>query len=286
MRTVSSALESHFAQECTTLATCWKITRTDSTIMGFTDNVEDILFESVTYKASTGFTASAVASQSDMSVDNLDVEGMLDSQAITESDIAAGLYDHAGLEIFMLNYADTSQGKMIIRRGFLGEVSIRRGQFVAEVRGLSQKIQQVIGRTYQPSCDALLGDARCGVNLASFTTSTSVSSVTSSQIFTASALTQDAGYFTGGVVQWTSGNNDGLSMEVKEFLNGQVTLALPMPYAIAVSDSFDIIAACDKTRDTCKSVFNNLDNFRGFPDVPGMDKLLETSGTFTGDGDG
>ena len=93
------------------------------------------------------------------------------------------------------------------------------------------------------------------------------------------ALTQDAGWLTGGEVIWTSGNNDGRRMEVKEFASTQVVLALPMGKSIQVGDTFDIIAGCDKTRETCQSKFSNIINFRGEPDVPGTDKLLTTAGT-------
>lgn len=129
----------------------------------------------------------------------------------------------------------------------------------------------------------MLGDSRCGVNLASFTTSTTVTAVTDNQTFSASSLTQDNGYFVAGEILWISGNNNGLRMEVKGFLNGEVTLALPMANSIQAGDGFDIIAGCDKSDSTCKNVFNNFINFRGFPDLPGQDKMFETSGTFTND---
>jgi len=68
-------------------------------------------------------------------------------------------------------------------------------------------------------------------------------------------------------------------MEVKEFAETTVGLSLPMGKSIQVGDTFDIIAGCDKTRETCHSKFNNIINFRGEPDVPGTDKLLTTAGT-------
>ena len=40
-------------------------------------------------------------------------------------------------------------------------------------------------------------------------------------------------------------------MEVKDFALEQVTLVLPMGSDIAVGDSFDIIAGCDKTASIC-----------------------------------
>ena len=68
-------------------------------------------------------------------------------------------------------------------------------------------------------------------------------------------------------------------MEVKEFASGQLVLALPMGKSIQVGDGFKVIAGCDKTRETCRTKFSNILNFRGEPDVPGIDQLLMTAGT-------
>lgn len=280
-RSLSANLQSHFAGEVTTLATCWKLTRTDAVVKGFTDHVVDIVFDSVTYDAASGFEATAIAGKNDFSVDNLDVTGILDSNEISEPDLMAGLYDFAELEIFVVNYEDLTQGRILLKRGWLGEVRFERGRFVSEVRGLAQKLSQNVGRVYTPTCDAILGDSRCGVTLASFTDGFTVSTVTSNAVFTTTADASDDSYYKGGEVVWLTGNNAGKRMEIKEFIGDTVTLALPMGETIQAGDTLNAIAGCDKLRSTCRSKFSNLVNFRGFPDLPGQDKLLETAGTFT-----
>ncbi len=92
-------------------------------------------------------------------------------------------------------------------------------------------------------------------------------------------MTQAAGYFSGGEVQFLTGANAGRRMEIKEFSNTQITLALPMPNNVAVGDTFNAIAGCDKTISTCIAKFNNAVNFPGEPYVPGMDKMLATAAT-------
>jgi len=280
MKTISDELKAHIAGEVMTLATCWKITRNDATVMGFTDHDADLVIEGLNYVAATGFTPTAVQTTSGFAVDNLDIDGMLDSSAITEADIMAGLYDYAEISVFMVNYTDLTQGKMILRTGWLGEVTFSRNQFVTQVRGLAQSLNQKIGEVYSPNCRALLGDAKCKVDLTSFKFTSTVTGVVNNRVFAASGLTNPTDFFSDGVVKFTSGANAGLQMEVKSYLEGSdITLVLPLPYTIAIGDGFEITAGCDKNFTTCINKFANAINFHGEPDVPGMDAILQTAGT-------
>lgn len=279
MKIVSNTLNTHLASEVTTLATCWKITRRDGVVMGFTEHDQDILYNSVNYLAASGFTPSAVANNSELAVDNLDVEGVIDNDVIAEKDLQAGLYDYAKIEIFMLNYKDISQGDINLRTGWLGEMKFSKNKFIIEVRGLMQSLAQGIGELYSPSCRAKFADSRCKVNVASYTFSGSITSLVNNQIFVDSSRSEAEGYFNAGKITFTSGANNGLAMEVKRFAKKTITLALPMPYDLSVGNSFSLIAGCDKSFGTCVEKFNNATNFRGEPHVPGVDKMLETAGT-------
>jgi hypothetical protein len=46
---------------------------------GFTDHDRDLAFDSVTYRAASGFTATSIEDQLGPTVSNLDVEGALSS---------------------------------------------------------------------------------------------------------------------------------------------------------------------------------------------------------------
>ncbi|WP_291156667.1 DUF2163 domain-containing protein [Hyphomicrobium sp.] len=50
--------------------------------MGFTDFDRDLVFDAVTYKAASGFTATAIEGQLGLAVSNLDVQGALLSDAL------------------------------------------------------------------------------------------------------------------------------------------------------------------------------------------------------------
>ncbi len=279
MKTLSSGLQTHLQSETTTLATCWKLTRTDATVLGFTDHDRDLVVSGVTYKAATGFTPTAIASSDSLSVDNLDVEGMLASGSITDSDIVAGKYDFAEIEIFMVNWSDLSQGTLSLRKGWLGEVTFQHHQFVAEVRGLSQRLSATIGQVYSPTCRAQFGDSRCGIALAAHTVSGTIVSIQNNQVITDTSRTESSGVFTYGKITFTSGQCLGLSSEVKEYQTGILTLIAPMPQLLQAGDQYSLVKGCDKLFATCKGTYNNALNFRGEPHVPGLDRMLETAGT-------
>ena len=218
-----------------------------------------------------------------LDVNNLEVQGFLDSASIVEADITAGLWDYAEINIFQVNYNDLTMGEMDMLRGWIGEVKTGKLVFIAELRSLTQKLQQTIGSLYSPSCRAILGDTQCKVNLASFTFTASATTITNNRQFLASGLVNAANYFDYGILTWTSGLNIGISMEVKTYLVGSVELQLPMPYAVQVGDTFSVVSGCNKVaRDNattgvlgnCKGKFNNIINFRGEPDVPNQDALF------------
>jgi hypothetical protein len=163
-KTLSGGLASHLGQEVTTLATLWRLTRTDGEEFFFTDHDEDIVFEGNTYEAAVGYNRTAVANQVGLAVDNLDVQGFLDSTALTDHELRAGLFDFAEVRVMVVNYVDLAQGVLRLRRGRLGEVLYSdSGIFQTELRGLTQAYSQNIVEIYEPECRADLGDERCMV---------------------------------------------------------------------------------------------------------------------------
>jgi uncharacterized phage protein (TIGR02218 family) len=270
MKTLPPALVSHVAGGLTTLCRCWRINRRDGVVMGFTDGDRDLAFDLVTYKAATGFAATAIEGQLGLAVSNLDVEGALSSAAITEDDLAAGRYDDAEVTVFLVNWADPSQ-RATIRTGHIGQVTRGKLAFTAELRGLAAKLDQPAGRIFQRSCAWDLGDARCGVdiNTAGRRGAGTVSQVIDAFEFVATGLGGIASNaLARGRLVWTNGSNTGLSADIAAHtLSGshRIVISLPMGTAVVVGDSFNAFAGCDRTFSTCRNRFDNAVNFGGFP---------------------
>ena len=279
MKAATAALSAHLGQEVTTLATCWRVTRKDGVEFFFTDHDQDIDFDGQMYKASTSYSRTAIANDSSMAVDNLDVDGVFDAAAITEQDMRAGKFDHAEVRVFLVNWADPAMGALKMRRGWFGEVMLtEQGAFRTELRGMAQALQQRIGEIYSPECRADLGDHRCKVDLAPLTRTGAVTSATDRADFFAmldGAPTPD-GWFNGGALTFTSGENAGRTTEVKSWTaaTGRIELFLAVGYAIAAGDSFTVYPGCDKRLETCIGRYNNVVNFRGEPYVPGIDAMI------------
>jgi len=265
------------SSELTTLATCWKLTLKNGQILGFTNYTENIIYDGISYNAESGFTPTAISSKTGLSVDNLDIEGMLNSEFISEVDITAGKYDFAEIEIFLINYENLSEGILLLRKGWIGEIQLTNGQFTAEIRGLTQKLSTNMGDLFSKLCRADFCDEKCKLNIASVVGI--VSSTTDNRVFTDITRTEENGYFSFGIITFTSGANNGLSMEIKEYYDSGIELMLPMPYDISVNNTYNIRAGCDKQFNTCRDRFNNVINFRGEPHVPGLDEVMKTAGT-------
>ena len=280
MKFLSPALQAHLDDGTTTLSWCWRISRADGVALGFTDHDRALSFDGTDFEPESGFAASEIRAGSELAVDAQDATGVLTSDRITETDILDGRWDNAAVELWRVNWADTSQ-RVLLRRGAVGQIRRGRMAFVAEVRSLAHVLGQTVGRTFQAGCDAALGDTRCGIDLenAIYKGTGVVTDLLRDRAFLASGLSAfDAGWFTSGTLTWTSGANAGRVTEVLAHgLDGNIaslTLLEAPVRAIAEGEGFIARAGCDKRIATCSAKFANVPNFRGFPNIPGQDAVL------------
>ena len=283
MKTLPIGLAAHLATRATTLCWCWRLTRHDGAVFGFTDHDKPLTFDGTAFEASAGFTASDIKDGIGLSVDNLEVTGALTSAALTDDDLSAGRYDDARVEIFRVNWQDVSQ-RVLMRSGSLGEVRRAGTAFSAEVRGLQHYLQQPKGRLYQYTCDADLGDARCGANLTSpaYRGTAAIVTVESPRRFVVWGLDGYAhDVFTRGLASFTSGPAAGTAIEVKSHAKKgsvvRVELWSEAEGPPVIGNTFAITAGCDKRIETCRTRFANAINFRGFPHMPGNAYLTKVA---------
>jgi uncharacterized phage protein (TIGR02218 family) len=276
VRTIPPALQNKLNSGVTTLCRCWRITQRDGTVLGFTDHDEDVTLGAFTCRADTGFAGSEVTARLGLAVGGAEISGALADDALNETDLAAGRYDAATIELFLVDWSEPALN-VPLAKGTLGEVRREGAAFAAELRGLADRLNEESGRRYSASCSADLGDNRCTVDLddAAFRGEGAIVSLGGTSMFTASGLDAfDDGWFTAGRLQWTSGANAGLAVEVKQHRkDGDLVIELwqAMPEMLAAGDAFVVTAGCDKRFATCRDKFDNVMSFRGFPHMPGND---------------
>jgi uncharacterized phage protein (TIGR02218 family) len=292
VKTIASGLVTHMMSEVLTLNVCILITRTDGAKFGYTDCDFDLVVSGQTYKALTGASATQNDGSAAMNVDHAEVLSYLDASEMTEADLMAGKWDDATISMFMVNRKNVSSGTYHMRDGVLGQITVKSpSEFQAELRGLTQFLQKQIGEVITPLCRWDLGSTSqngppgarglCTVNLTPYTiTGVAVTAVSTNQNFTASSLTQAVAYFQAGKVTWTSGLNNGRSMDIQAHGSGGVlVLALPMLNNVQIGDVFTIVPGCQKRLvQDCIGKFNNGINHGGFPYLPGIDKMMRPGG--------
>ncbi len=290
MKTIPIALQSHYNTGQTTVAHAILIKRQDGQLYGFTSHDVSFTMDITSwgfagqtqflFDARQGLEASSIVTTAGLGVDNLELTTLDDGTLFITDDILQGRWRNAEFRIFRYNWSASpvtiANDVETLIRGTFGEITINRDTIKLELRGLTQKLQQPIGSVSTKTCRARLGDSKCTKSLTSFTHTATVTTVTSNSQFTATALTQAAGYFTEGVLTWTSGNNNGISEKVRSHsAGGVISFILPMVRAIQVGDTFSIIAGCNKTLETCRDKFNNVLNFQGEPHRPMVDALIK-----------
>lgn len=280
MRTVPPALQAKLDSGATTLCRCWIVTRNDGVVQGFTDHDEDVVVAGVTCRARTGLTATEASQRLGLAVTGGEFAGALNDDTLNEDALAAGHYDAASVDVRLVDWSAPSLN-VLMTKGVIGEVR-RDGQaFTAELRGLSHRLAEESGRLFTATCSTDMGDAKCGIGLASptYTGRGAVDAIDATSSFQANGLdVYDDGWFTGGKLTWSAGANAGLAIEVKGHRNAEVGVTLSlwqaMPQEIAIGDTFTVTAGCDKRFATCVQKFSNAANFRGFPHIPGNDYIV------------
>ena len=280
MKALDAAFAAHLASGATTLATCWRLTRTDGLVLGFTDHDLPLQFEGTVFLPTGGLDGGEVGARLGGQIDTTEVVGVLRSDAITEDDLLLGRYDGAAVETFRVNWRDPAV-RHLVSHTTIGEITREDGQFRAELRSGQHALNVAKGRLYQSLCDAALGDARCKVDLElpAFRAELEVVDIRDRyRLAVSNASGFEAGWFGFGVARWGTGPRQGISDQILAHarIGGTdvFSFAAPIGDWVQVGDTLTAKAGCDRRFKTCGAKFGNTPNFRGFPHIPGNDFVL------------
>lgn len=264
----------------TTLSGAWIITRRDGQVFGFCDHDRALMVSGVRCEPSAALTASEASASLGMAPDELDAAGAISSATLTERDISAGLWDGADVRAFEVDW--TSGEARPLGAFTLGGIERSGGAFKAELRSRAAGLDRPQGRSFLNTCDARLGDGRCGVDLALpgrralgvvvavaglSVTLTGLDALSLAHLARGSARAQ-----TGAMA-----NLDPMEIRAARRNGARTVLHIwrPPAAALAGGDVVEVTVGCDKSFTTCRDRFGNSDNFRGCPHMPGNTAVTE-----------
>lgn len=161
MREVPEEMAARIESGAATLCHAWIVTRGDEERLGFTDHDRDLSVDGVSCRASSGWTQGAAETAVGLAPGGVAIGGALDDDRVTETDLSSGLWDGAAVALWRVDWRRPDL-KVLLGRTTLARVRREGEGFVADLEGPLAALERVVGRTYGRSCDAVLGDGRCG----------------------------------------------------------------------------------------------------------------------------
>ncbi|MEM5517881.1 DUF2163 domain-containing protein [Henriciella sp. AS95] len=210
MRLIDETFRARLSRDTLTTCLCWTLVRKDSLTVGLTDHDQAVVRDGVLHEPGIAVEAGRLELAGGLRPGRAAAAGALTSDAISEADLEAGLWNGARVHIHRTDWQQPEHF-VLVWTGYLSEVIQTQGAFEAELISIKADLERPLGRSYSSRCDAKLGDARCGLSS----------------------------------------------------VDGQM---------------------CDKRFETCRDTFDNVQNFRGFPHLPGPDFVLSGPAATGNDG--
>lgn len=263
----------------------WSITLQNGTELLYSGTDVAVTVNGKTYGLGPHFERERVSQRMGVSVDAMRVSVVAtDDHTINGVPILRAMAQDAfrGAEVSvawcLLDMANQPQGIVGGFSGTFGDVSAAtryKSKFTVRSK-LSLLDTQVPSEVYQPGCKNRLFSGRCGVSEAAFTVAGTVASATADrrQITSTSAavIAKPTGWAALGTLRFTGGPNNGQSRPVRvhTLSGGIATLEAiyPFPFMPLAGNSFQLLAGCDKTYNTCSTKFSNGARLRGEQFVP------------------
>lgn len=276
----SAAMLSHLSGNVTSLVQIWSMIAADSTEARYCAHTRNLTFDSETYTAAPVEPTRFSETFGVQEANHIEVFGVFDS-VVTEADVQGGKWRNAQMvsEYVVYDLATGAASATVTDsikkiRGQAGKFSINNGTFRVELKSLSDRLQQDIGSLTSP-LDRNRSPEALGVSMGPFTFARTVTGTPPDRRnFTVTGTTFADEYLKYGRVEWSTGANAGLKMEIKNNVGNVIELQLPMRSAIVAGDTMNLFAGYNSTRDQARDKFAMAINFDGEPDLPGIKSVL------------
>lgn len=290
MRTDLDPALSAFFAGATKAYSCdlYTITLLSGAVLRWTNSDRDVPYGGNTFVAGPGLDRTKVRMELGLQADDMlvtvwpratDTAGGVSLRKA----LARGDFDSASIRLdrgFAALPSDPLIG--IVPRHFVGRISVVQsisgGAYEMTCKSPMELLDAPFPRNvYQPQCLNTLYDSVCQIARSTYRgTGTVTGAIDGARMSFGSSSTELAGWFNGGSLRFLTGANAGLSMPVKRYEQSSGVYWFPAawPNAIAVGDTFENWAGCDKTLATCTNKFGNTAHFRGQPFIPAPETTI------------
>ncbi len=161
---VSDSAPAPAAQAPIAFALAVTLVREDGLAVGFTDQDAPLRLDGIDHTPAPIALSGGVVTFG-VDDDPPQITGVLDAEALSAADLAAGLWDGARVIVRRVN--PRTPEAAVVSAGRLGVIRSLGGVFEAVALGPKAALARPVGRVFARTCDADLGDARCGVSIGS-----------------------------------------------------------------------------------------------------------------------
>lgn len=291
MKPTNATLNALLASRQFYVADLFTLTLVDGTVLRYTSGDQDIVYGGNTYSSggvsdvlmeldtTSGMKLQLGTQSQTMVVQVAPRNGQLSGIPFITACVF-GVLDGATVRrdiAIMPTYGNVAAGVVLMFLGRVAEVDIGDTQISINVNSPTELFNQSMPRNlYQPGCINTLYDASCTVNPETYRADYHVAAGSTTTMLLLVDQSIRSKYFDQGKVWIRSGAASGQRRNIRQWTMGSSPEAStafiwpPLTVAPSAGDSVSLYPGCNKSPtdpDGCIK-FNNLPNFRGFPDVP------------------
>lgn len=284
MKNIPIQLQGEYGKTSRAVCFAVKVVDKDGVRYGFTTLDANFTFDDgsgpLMYRASEELRPQNISSYSDMDVDSTDLVGWFGAEM--ERAALAGKLSTAEVTVYRVAYLSLWYGAEVVAYGTIGDIDYsagKDGKRKIEYRGLAQALKNVVIDQWSLTCRADFGDSRCRKPLV--WEAGVVSEVYDNyQRFKVSGVSRPDDWFTLGVLEFTSGDNQGWYQEIESWSSdGVVDLSFVAPFPVVGGVSVRLRQDCYKTESNCLA-YNNIVNMRAEHLTPVQDQALMVPGAY------
>lgn len=284
MKTVAAELltlleTGHFA-----MADMYQFTLVNALVLRYTSFDYDITLDGNDYSSSgLLIKRSNLSWKNDLSVDSLNMEiypqasGLVSGMPFLTA-VRLGLFDGASVQLkraffsIPVSFPPVPAGSILMFLGRVGDIELARDKADFLINSHLELLNALCPRElYEANCSNELYGTICR---ATPITANGTVAVVNAVNSINTDLNDQYEIYTGGIIEWTSGANDGLKGTISYSKDSLMKFVIPFPSTIQVGDTFEATAGCIKTRAMCEFIFGNIANFKGFPFIPLAESVL------------